>query len=218
MGTGEQKFLFVGNHLCLDFINTQMIVRGEPIDGLEGFDDLVSWFVQARLLSRSQADKVGAELTHGEMNLLLEQAKTLRTILRGLAERITAGKSIPDSAIRTINQFLAHRSGYSQLVRMKGGFEQHFHSAASPAQNILASLAEAAGDLLCRTDFALIKKCGNPACILYFYDTTKNHTRNWCSMQLCGNRMKVAAHYRRSRGQVSKRPQVENSKTEEPVR
>ncbi|MBH0192038.1 MAG: hypothetical protein HP492_09850 [Nitrospira sp.] len=59
--------------------------------------------------------------------------------------------------------------------------------------------AEAAGNLLCRADFALIKKCGNPACILYFYDTTKNHTRNWCSMQVCGNRMKVAAHYWRNR-------------------
>ncbi|WHZ27204.1 MAG: hypothetical protein OJF51_002000 [Nitrospira sp.] len=37
-------------------------------------------------------------------------------------------------------------------------------------------------------------------------------------MQPCGNRMEVAMHYRRSRGQVSKRPQVENNKTEEPVR
>ncbi len=203
MGTEEQKFLFVGNHPCLDFINTQMILKRERIDVLERFDDVVSWLVQVRLLSRSEADKVGTELTHGERDSLLEQAKTLRATLRGLAERITAGHSIPDSAIRTINQFLAQRPGYPQLVRMKGGFEQRFHSVASPAQNILAPLAEAASDLLCRADFTLIKKCGNPACILYFYDTTKNHARNWCSMQMCGNRMKVAAHYRRSRGKAS---------------
>jgi predicted RNA-binding Zn ribbon-like protein len=44
-----------------------------------------------------------------------------------------------------------------------------------------------------------VKKCRNSACILFFYDMTKNHARQWCSMRLCGNRMKVAAHYRRQR-------------------
>jgi predicted RNA-binding Zn ribbon-like protein len=36
--------------------------------------------------------------------------------------------------------------------------------------------------------------------VLFFYDTTKNHARHWCSMTICGNRSKVAAHYRRLRG------------------
>jgi predicted RNA-binding Zn ribbon-like protein len=53
--------------------------------------------------------------------------------------------------------------------------------------------------LLRMADLTLIKKCKNPACVLYFYDTTKNHARNWCSMQLCGNREKVAAYFRRKR-------------------
>jgi predicted RNA-binding Zn ribbon-like protein len=183
----------------LDFLNTQMIVKGAPTDVLESFADLVSWLVQARLLTTPQSDAVRAGLKHTELAALLEQAKNFRATLRGLVERIVAGKAIPDSAIHAINQFLSQRPCYPQIVRMKGRFEQRFHSVASPAQNILAPLAEAASNLLCVTDFALIKKCGNPACILYFYDTTKNHTRNWCSMQMCGNRMKVAAHYRRNR-------------------
>lgn len=203
METEAQKFLFVGSHPCLDFVNTQMLVKGEPTDVLESFNDLAFWLVQARLLSRSQADVVRTELSHGEMTSLLEQAKNFRTTLRDLAKRITASKSIADSTINTINHFLSQRPGYPQLIRRKGGFEQCFHSATNPARDVLALLAEGASDLLCRTDFALIKKCGNPACILYFYDATKNHTRNWCSMQMCGNRMKVAAHYRRSRGKAS---------------
>jgi len=28
--------------------------------------------------------------------------------------------------------------------------------------------------------------------VLYFYDTTKNHRRQWCSTAACGNRHKVA--------------------------
>ncbi|MCS6305418.1 MAG: ABATE domain-containing protein [Nitrospira sp.] len=198
-----QKFLFVGNHPCLDFINTQMIVKEEPADLLGGFEDLISWLLQARVLAKTQADVVRAELSHDQMSSLLEQAKSFRATLRGLAERLVASKPVPDSTIITINRFLSQRSGYPQLVRRKGGFEQRFHSAATPAQSVLAPLAEATSDLLCRANVALIKKCGNPSCILYFYDTTKNHTRNWCSMQLCGNRLKVAAYYRRSRGKAS---------------
>ena len=202
-GVAGGKFLFVGNHPCLDFINTEMIVNGEPTDVLEGFDDFISWLVQANLLTRAQADIAGAELNHKECTSLLEQAKTFRTTLRELAARIVARKPIPGSVINLINQILSQRPGYPQLVRRKGGFERRFHSEAASVHNLLVPLAEAASDLLCRVDFALIKKCGNHACILHFYDTTKNHTRNWCSMQMCGNRMKVAAHYRRSRGKAS---------------
>lgn len=201
MRVTEGKFLFVGNHPCLDFINTQMIVNGESTDVLESFEDFISWLVQANLLTIAEADAAGAELNQKESTSLLQQAKILRTTLRELAARIVARKPIPRSAINLINQILSQRPGYPQLVRRKGGFEQRFHSAAAPVHNLLVPLAEVAGDLLCRADFALIKKCGNPACILYFYDTTKNHTRNWCSMQTCGNRIKVAAHYQRKRSQ-----------------
>jgi predicted RNA-binding Zn ribbon-like protein len=61
---------------------------------------------------------------------------------------------------------------------------------------------QSASDLLCRGDLALVKRCANPACGVFFYDTLKNHTRRWCSTTECGNRMRVAAHYRRRRAVV----------------
>lgn len=195
----RRRFLFVGNHPCLDFVNTQMIVKGELTDTLGGFEDLVSWLIQAKLLTASQAAIVKGELNHEGVVSLFEQAKTLRATFRVVAERVAAGRSIPDSAIDTINQVLAQRPGYQELVRTKGRFKQRFHSLAPPPAALLTPLAEAAGDLLISGHFSLMKKCANVSCILYFYDTTKNHTRNWCSMQICGNRMKVAAHYRRIR-------------------
>lgn len=200
-GRAGGKFLFVGNHPCLDFINTQMIVNGEPVDALESCDDLVSWLVQANLVTTTQAEVARAELDHKESIALLEQTKAFRATLRELVARIVARKPIPVAMIDLINQLLSQRPGYPQVVRRKRGFDQRFYSVATTAHNLLVALAEVASDLLCRADFALIKKCGNPACILYFYDTTKNHTRNWCSMQVCGNRMKVAAHYQRKRSQ-----------------
>jgi len=201
-----QQFLFVGNHPCLDFVNTQMIVKGEPTDTLESFEDLASWLVGARLLTQSQADVARAELNHKETASLLEQAKTLRATFRVIAQRAAAGRSVPDSAINTINQFLAQRQGYPELVRTKVGFKQRFHSLAAQPVELLAILAEAASDLLSSGNLSLIKKCANVSCILFFYDTTKNHMRNWCSMQMCGNRMKVAAHYRRIRVSQDDKP------------
>lgn len=200
MGKRTQQFLFVGNHPCLDFVNTQMIVKGEPTDVLESFEDLASWLVEARLLTQSQADMARTGLNYKETASLLEQAKTLRATFRVMAERAAVSSSIPDSAISTINQILTQRQGYPELVRTKGGFKQRFHSLAAQPVELLALLAEAASDLLCFGRVSLIKKCANVSCVLFFYDTTKNHTRNWCSMQMCGNRMKVAAHYRRNQG------------------
>jgi predicted RNA-binding Zn ribbon-like protein len=195
----RQPFLFVGNHPCLDFINTQMIVRGNPTDLLDGCEDLVAWLVQARMLDKVQAAVVMTQWNHKDQEQLFEQGVMFRGTLREMAARIVARQSIPDSAVAFINQILSRCPGYPQLAYKKGRFERQFQSQAAQKDGLLAPLAEAASDLLCSGKLSLIKKCGNPACILYFYDTTKNHTRNWCSMQLCGNRIKVAAHYQRKR-------------------
>ena len=198
-----KKFLFVGNHPCLDLINTQLIVKGEPKDLLESVDDFYSWVRQARLLTASQGEFAKVHPHNEEVEFLLERTRTFRATLRIVAERVAAGKAVPDSAIGIINQFLAQRPGYTELVQTKEGFKRRFHSLATQPVELLAPLLETASDLLSSGRLRFIKKCANAACILYFLDTTKNHTRNWCSMQLCGNRMKVAAHYRRSRGKTS---------------
>lgn len=197
-----QRFLFVGNHPCLDLINTQLIVKGEPRDLLESVDDLSLWLRQAKLLTASHAKLDKVYLHDEEAASLLERAKTLRATLRIVAERVAVGRAVPDSAIDVTNQLLAQRPGYTLLVRTKKGIKRRFHSLATQQVELLAPLLESASDLLSSGRLCLIKKCANAACVLYFLDTTKNHTRNWCSMQMCGNRMKVAAHYRRSRGKA----------------
>jgi predicted RNA-binding Zn ribbon-like protein len=101
--------------------------------------------------------------------------------------------------LTAINQALSRCPGYPQFTYMNGRVEKRFHSDVEPISRLLIPLAEAAGELLCSGNLSLVKKCRNSACILYFYDTTKNRARNWCSMQLCGNRMKVAAYYRKKR-------------------
>ena len=195
----NQVFLFVGNHPCLDFINTQMIIRGNLTDLLETFDDLIAWMVQAEQLPKGEGEAMRSGFSRKEKDQALEQAKTFRAILREMSEQIVRRKGVPRAAVSEINRLLSQRPGYAQIVQRGTRFEETVVSTAVNTDNLLTPLAQAASDLLCRENQGLIKKCANDACILYFYDTTKSHTRNWCSMQLCGNRIKVAAHYRRMR-------------------
>jgi len=193
VGTERVPFLFVGNQLCLDFINTEMIIRGQRTDLLEAPSDLHRWAVQAGLLSQAEARSAA------DNPRILNEAKVFRAVLRETVERIVAGKPVSGQAVDAINRLLSQRPGYPQIHRTAGRFERRFHSTGHESTQLLVPLAEAASDLLCTGDLSLVKKCQHDACILYFYDTTKNHTRQWCSMELCGNRMKAAAHYRREK-------------------
>jgi predicted RNA-binding Zn ribbon-like protein len=200
------KFVFVANLPCLDFINTQMIQGGRMVDFLETFSDLVSWLMQADALSRMEADEAVKRWGgHREGMRVLEQARELRSSLRETAERLVNGRAVAQSTVETINALLRQRVGHAQLVRVRGGFAKRFHAKLEAVIHLLIPLAEFASDLLCRDDLSLVKKCQNPACILYFYDTTKNHARRWCSMKICGNRIKVAAHHRRYRANPTTR-------------
>jgi predicted RNA-binding Zn ribbon-like protein len=42
-----------------------------------------------------------------------------------------------------------------------------------------------------------VRNCANPDCPFWFLDTTRSGTRRWCSMTVCGNRLKARRHYQR---------------------
>jgi predicted RNA-binding Zn ribbon-like protein len=194
----DVPFLFIANQPCLDFINTDLVINGQPTDLLSSFQDVVAWLVQAGLLTEKDAERIEGGGGRDEMETL-KQAKAFRRSMRDMAERLAARKPVPQAALDLINQLLRHRVGYAQVTRRSGMFERRYESGFEDANQVLGLLAEAACDLLCACDLSLVKQCQNPACVLLFYDTTKNHARHWCSMNLCGNRSKVAAHYRRHR-------------------
>ncbi len=190
------RFLFVGNQACLDFINTDLVVNEQPTDLLCSLTDIISWVVEAGLATEQEGKRLERENSrHGAETL--KQVKAFRTTMREMVEGLAAGKAVPPAALDAINERLRYRVGYPQISRRNDLFERRYELQDADRHRLLALLAEAASDLLCTCDPALIKKCQNRSCVLFFYDTTKNHARHWCSMSLCGNRSKVAAHYHR---------------------
>lgn len=198
-GIPDKEFYFIGNYLCLDYINTRLIEGGRSVD-LTGFDDLVSWLVQAQVLEALRSGEIIKDWSgKREAEKTFERSLDFRANLRRMIEQIVKGKPVPRTAIVKINELLHNQVGYAELERAQGRFEKHFQAEFKEPIHLLWPVAESACDLLCYSDISLIKKCENAACVLFFYDSTKNHSRRWCSMSVCGNRMKVAAHYRRLR-------------------
>jgi len=196
--TPKQDFLFIGENLALDFVNTQRMRDGQVVDELEDYATLVNWFAQACVIDAAQAKAALKKWGNSaEGRRTYEKASALRSTLRAMAEHLAEGKSVPQSSLDAINEVLRHGITYNQVARIRGKFEQRPHTTRAETMQLIVPIAAAAMDLLCHGDLSLVKKCDNPRCILYFYDTTKNHARRWCSMAACGNRMKAATHYRR---------------------
>ena len=195
------KFHFVGEELCLDFINTEVVDQDERVDLLGSFDDLVAWYTDAKVIDVTQAKAV-ARRTHAADGAAraLKDARQFRAMLREMVEKLTEGRmNVPQATLDHLNRSLRAREGYSEIVRTKDGYDTRFRPRLDEPAHLLVAVAESAARLLSERDLTLLRKCQNPRCILYFYDTTKNHRRRWCSMAGCGNRAKVAAFYQRNR-------------------
>ena len=202
------NFLWVGNDRCLDFVNTEAWKKGLLVDLLDEFDDLVRWLVEARAMSRETAKAVVRRWRdRREGTRTLAEARRLRRALRDLAEALAIGAPVSPAVVTRLNTLLRRPVGQSQLVRTRRGFRRAFCFTPSSPNDLLVPVAEAAVHLLCDVEPALVRKCANPKCVLLFLDRTKNHQRRWCSPASCGNRAKVAAHYRR-RARTRARPRI----------
>lgn len=194
-------FVILGNLLCLDLVNTTPRLRGELVDQLGGFTDLVAWLVETGTISKGEGRAaLGRWEDTAEGERTLRRARALRSRLRAMVERVAAGDSPDEETVAAINSVLASRPAVLELVREGPKWASRERPTTSAADHLLFPAAASAAWLVEHGDPALLRKCENPACVLWFYDTTRNKRRRWCSMDTCGSRAKAAAYYRRSRG------------------
>ena len=194
-------FLFVGNHLCLDFVNTQPVMNGQPVELLSGWKALLRWFRAADLVSAKEMDTFVRQWEkRPDTEASLEGLKTLRESLRATVLRLEAGEEPASRAVTELNRLLRAHPMFTELHRIGGGLERRNLFELRRPDDLVAPIADAAAALLSELNRARLRKC--ECCVLHFHDTSKNGARRWCSMQICGNRSKVAAYAkRRSSGQ-----------------
>ncbi len=194
-------FHLVANLLCLDFVNTEPVHGGQRVDLLGGFADLAGWLeATGELPPDSARHAVERWSGSAEGRRAFREGLRLRAALRAGAERLAAGKPAGEEMARAVNRVLAFRPAYPQLVREGKGYTSRTEPVSKSPLHLLAPVAESAAWLLLHGDGSLVRRCEGTQCVLLFYDTTRNKSRRWCSMEGCGSRAKAAAYYRRTRG------------------
>ncbi|MGR9169066.1 ABATE domain-containing protein [Rhizobium sp. KDH_Rht_773_N] len=197
--------LFLGDALALDFLNSVATPVDTPVDWIEDGQGLLRWLEQAGLVSRETIESLQAQALPGELDKVADQARNLREWFRAFV-RAHKGKPLKPEALaelEPLNRLLERDEGFGRVVtrRTEAGeiFDfQPMRKWRSP-EALLLPVGEAIGRFVCTEDFSNVKACEGPVCTLLFADHTRGHRRRWCSMAMCGNRAKQAAHRDRVR-------------------
>ena len=189
VSTVGPEFVFLGEHPALDFANTLYAPHGELEDQLRSWGDIVEWLRQANL-----SDGTALEATKAEGEAAVEAVVALRRAWAKEIEGILEEKPLRKEFLQTLNAVLEKDLFSEAVVAEDGAFGlQRSESRLRGSERALAILARQIAVFLTECNHEYLRQCAGPGCVLYFYDTTKNHRRQWCSAAACGNRHKVAA-------------------------
>jgi predicted RNA-binding Zn ribbon-like protein len=203
-------FFFLGDHAALDFLNTKPLQKGQAQELLSDFLALLRWFVAARFVDGTAAARFAVRWSGSrQADVALARILAFRESLRSGVLAVESGGKLPRRVLDEVNDLVKEHPASFQLVNT--GRKLTKKIAVSPATpgDLVGIVANAAADLFCDVDRTRIRQC--ETCVIHFCDTTKNRTRRWCSMQVCGNRAKVAAYAARKRREKAKKNNEDNA-------
>jgi predicted RNA-binding Zn ribbon-like protein len=195
--------VFIADSLGLDFLNSISTPIDTPVDWLDSGDGFLEWLAQAKLVPADALDGLKARAMPAELDKVADQARALREWFRAFVRK-HAGRPLAPRALHELsplNRLLERDEAFSQISR-------HHHDDGdrleltmmrrwrSP-ESLLLPIGEALAKFVCEEDFADVKACKGHSCTLVFADRTRRRARRWCSMAICGNRAKQAAHRNR---------------------
>jgi predicted RNA-binding Zn ribbon-like protein len=192
--------LFLADSPGLDFLNSIATPVDVPVDWIGDGEGLLAWLDQARLVPRAVLDGIRERALPGELNQVAAQVRDLREWFRSFV-RQHKGQPLTAEALselNPLNHLLERDEKYSRIVA-EPGTEGAALTVASlrrwrSPESLLQPIAEILATLVADENFVWVKACEGPVCTLLFADHTRGHSRRWCSMELCGNRAKQAAH------------------------
>ena len=202
----DSHFVFDGGTLALDLLNTWRFNADQPLDLLQSPEDLVIWLAAAGLPDGAYC----AELSSSPPNrrILLDEALWLRRDILLVVQSLVAGELPPPYTVDALNRILTE-SGTSfrldsltippegdQEERMEGQLVLNVHEHISSVLGVLQPIALSTARIVTEANPTRIRQCASSNCMYWFLDTSKSGRRRWCSMSRCGNRAKVAKHYR----------------------
>jgi predicted RNA-binding Zn ribbon-like protein len=196
----KDGFLFLSNQLALDFVNTRPVQDGQAVELLPDFKAVLRWFQAADLLTPQQARSLQQQGENSaQARQTVESLRALREKLRKEILAWEAGGALRQATLEELNLLMKEHPVRTRLRTAGNRWTTELYFEPRQPQDLFAPLAHSAAALFANVDRRRVRKCAQ--CVLHFHDTSKKGTRRWCSMQLCGNRQKVAAYAARQRRQ-----------------
>ncbi len=194
---------FIADSPGLDFLNSIATPVDQPVDWLDSGDGLVAWLTQANLVPAHALDALAKRAAPGELDKVADQARALREWFRGFVHK-HMGRPLTPKAMRELgplNALLERNEMFSRIALRPDGdgdrLELQTMRLWRSPESLLMPIGEALARCVCDDDFASIRACEGHVCTLIFADRTRRQGRRWCSMAVCGNRAKQAAHRQR---------------------
>lgn len=185
--------LYVGGALCLDFANTVGGHRdGEPKETLHAYSDLLDWALAGGAISKATAGRLRDVARNNEARAArtLTAAKDLREAIYEIFVALADERSPPTADIAKLNAALGEAYANLELKSQAGEIALAWPASTTDLHAPLWPVVKSAVDLLLDKKVSL-RVCASDTCGWLFIDTSKNHSRRWCSMRDCGNRAKV---------------------------
>lgn len=191
-GLKGRVFDLSGGHPALDLVNTLdwRFRDSGPEELLQDYCDVLQFCEQNGILGPAEARKLVRMVPESKAARVLAQVHEVREAAAELFYAAIGGGSPSQSNLRRLQERFAEAMGKQNLRWTGERLEWTLRQGLDPALPLwLLSLKTA--ELAASEQMTLVRQCGSAECRWLFLDTSKNHTRRWCNMKICGNRMKA---------------------------
>jgi len=183
----------IGGELALDFANT-CSGRGFDThqDHLRRPEDVATWAAHAKILAADDANWLAQEAAARQAlgGRLLDEALSLREDVFQVGAAVAAGRPAPPERIESLTKTHAGALSRARLTPIGDNFGWTWSPREAPVEAIVGPISLSALTLLQQADLTRVKQCQGEKCGWLFFDATKNKSRRWCEMEVCGNRAK----------------------------
>lgn len=195
------RFELHGGHPALDFVNSldNRFLKDGAVDLLADYSDLLGFMQQTHLLARQHVRLLSRAASQGAGAGALQCARELREAAASAFYGSLGGHCPSPDDVRTLERHFIGASQHRELRWKRSPTASNEPSAAAwdwgrfgtEAELPVWILAQATSELMMSDKLQRVRECGVETCRWLFLDTSKNHTRRWCNMKVCGNRVKA---------------------------
>ena len=203
-GEWVDGFLFVANRPILDLLNTKPLLQQRPTELLSDFHAVERWLIASGIArSAKMKNLLRSWRQSPEAAVFLKDLIAFRERLRDAVLRLEAGSAPADEFIREVNAGLRQHPPIATLHKQEGRIVREALIDLERPSDLWTFIYDGTADLLSEPETDRVRQC--EACVVHFFDSSKKGSRRWCSMNMCGNKLKVAAYQRRKRDQPAVR-------------